>query len=686
MTTEILRNALYNIGETGKTKKDEYFEDKFIDTISCVIFDEVHYINDKDRGRVWEETIILLSPNIKLVMLSATIDKAADFANWIGSNKKMVVNLIPTTKRVIPLEHFIYTNNNLYKVLDRKNKFYDENFDKAKSVRTRIDKERKKSGNLYLINELVTYMKEKNLLQAIFFSFSRKNCERYAKKIKSSLLTPQEISEMEKLYHKYMAPYEKEYQHVPQFHSIKDLMFKGVSFHHSGLLPILKEIIEILFQEGYIKVLFATETFAVGVNMPARTIVFTEVEKYTNGGRRLLETAEYKQMAGRAGRRGLDTFGTVILLPLYDFPYKQELRGIMLGRVPSIQSRFFVDYSFILKIIQSNSNDMNNFVQSSLFQLDTDSMIRRDENEIKRIKDEISACNIDFGEEDMKFINEYSKFDKLEKEYQDMGMKLNKSQLKEKSRLMKKLSKDKGMKDKYNQYKKYTQLQYSLEEAEYYLESNKNYVNTESNRLKSILMELGYIHKFEKDSGELSQNDITIKGVIAGQINECNPIILTEMITDGIFDDLEASEICAILGIFIDDAKKDQRLSIGNVKCSSKVVDKLKKIDSIINKVVDMEKSFGVDNVNYGYWDLYYEYVDVAYSWASGENISKMLDMLDTYEGNFIRNMLKINNMAHDIACLTKIYGNIKILPEFEKIEDLIIRDIVTVSSLYLSS
>lgn len=684
MTTEILRNALYDIDETKR--KDDYFEDNFIESIGCVIFDEVHYINDVDRGRVWEETIILLNPKITLVMLSATIDKAEHFANWIGSNKKKIVNLIPTTKRVIPLEHYIFTSNKLYKVLDRNDKFIDSNFDLAKSEYLRIEKEKKKSNSIYVLDSLAIYLKENNLLQTIFFSFSRKNCERYAKQIKISLLTPQELSEMESIYYKYMHIYEKDYQHISQFHSIKQLMFKGISFHHSGLLPILKEIVEILFQRGLIKILFATETFAVGVNMPARTIVFTELEKFTNRGRRLLETAEYKQMAGRAGRRGLDTNGTVILLPLYNFPFKDELKGIMLGKVPHIQSRFFINYSFILKIIQSNSNDMNNFVNGSLFKLDSESIIKQDEIEIKQIQDSLKQIDIKFDEDTMKFIDEMTKIDKLEEDYAKSGISLNQKQQKQRQSTKDKLASNKKMMEKYKMYKKYTELTNQLDDKLYYLESTKNYVDNESNKLKNILMELGYLNKSDKTSSELSHNDVTLKGILGGQINECNPIILTEMIVRGIFDDLNAAEICAILAIFIDDSNSDERMSIKNIKCSQNVSNKLNEINQFIDDIIEIESEYSIDNVNYGFWDLFYDYVDITYKWATGSNIQDILTEMDTYEGNFIRNMLKINNLAHDIACLTKINGNIKILPEFEKIQDLIIRDIVTANSLYLKN
>jgi superfamily II RNA helicase len=665
MTTEILRNALYD--------KDSVLKDEFISNIGCVIFDEVHYINDRDRGKVWEETIIMLDPMITLVMLSATIDKAGDFANWIGTNKKKIVNLISTDKRVIPLEHFIYSDDKLYKILDKNNKFYDETFDIAKDVQSRVDKERKKPGKLYLINELVKFMKEQDLLQAIFFSFSRKNCEKYARMISVPLLTPEESIEVEHIFMKYMHEYDTEYRQIPQYQSIKDLMAKGIGFHHSGLLPILKEIVEILFQKGFIKVLFATETFAVGVNMPARSIIFSEIEKYTNGGRRLLESFEYKQMAGRAGRRGLDTYGTVILLPLFDFPFKEELKNVMLGKVPHISSKFYIDYSFILKIMQS-SMDINGFIDKSLFNKDNLSTIIDDEEILLKLVNELSDMNYIEDNSLTDFITEYSKFDKMEG---IIGIKLNQKQNKQKKKLISKLNNNPELQDKYNNYKKYTDLQYKINDTQYYIDQNKNYVNIECQKLQNVLIKHQYIND--------QDNNATMKGLISAKINECNPLILCEMVTGGIFDDLDAKEICAILAIFIDDGKSDDQKIIKNIYCSKTIQNKLYKLNDILADIILTEKENDVSCSEYGFWDIRYEYVDSIYRWASGISIRIIIEELNTYEGNFIRNVLKINNLVKEIINLTKLYGNLKIIPELEKIEDLIVRDIVTISSLYLS-
>lgn len=679
MTTEILRNALYNIGEKGKTKKDEYFEDDFIDSIGCVIFDEVHYINDVDRGHVWEETIILLNTNITLVMLSATIDKAEQFAKWIGKNKKKITNLVPTNFRVVPLEYYVYFDDNLYKIMDANENFISENFDYVVSERKKQRKQ-KKPNRIYLINESIKYLKNKNLLQAIYFSFSRKNCEKYAEMINVEIVSPKKSIEIEKVFNSYMHKYEKEYSHLYQYNLIKKLAIKGISFHHSGLLPILKEIVEILFQKGFIKILFATETFAVGVNMPTRTIVFTEMEKYTNGGKRLLKTSEYKQMSGRAGRRGLDKIGTVILLPLYDIPYRHEIRKIMLGNSLQIKSKFEINYSFILKILQSESSNFDDFIKNSLFQETIQNNLFSINDNVNKIKDKIDKYDVDYDTDTMNSINKYREFDKLEAEYKKCGIQLNAKQKKQKKKLMQRLNKNKSLKKKYNDYCSYLKLKDELDYETSCLEYHKNYVYDEAQKFINVLKYGNYLN---------DDNSMTIKGVIGAQINECNQIILTEMITNNIFDDLEPNEIFALLGIFISDGKDNScEKTIDDIKCSYNVVNKIEYINELIEKYIDIEIkndiSQDIGSKDKNYWNIYYDFVDMCYDWANGESLQDIFQNYDIYEGNFIRNILKAYNISKDLLSLSKIYGNIKIIPNLEKLDKLVVRDIVNVNSLYI--
>ena len=280
MTTEILRNKLY--------KDITYFDD-----VDIVVFDEVHYIKDIDRGHVWEEAIIMMPEHITIVMLSATISNPREFADWVQNVKGCKTNLVSTLYRPVPLRFYLFADEQLYPLITPEKKINTNNYNTVKKFYTKYYKD--KYSPKALFNELSSYLHIEMSLPAILFCFSRKNCEIYSKYITLTLNTHEERSEIEHIFNKHVTKnMSASDRNLPQTLLIKSNLMKGIGIHHSGLLPLLKEIIEILFSKGLIKILFATETFAVGVNMPAKTVIFTELEKYDSyHGRRNLFTDEF---------------------------------------------------------------------------------------------------------------------------------------------------------------------------------------------------------------------------------------------------------------------------------------------------------------------------------------------------------------------------------------------------------
>ena len=390
MTTEILRNTLLQktIDNQVDTKSvPMQFEMDFQNELAAVVFDEIHYINDLDRGKVWEETIMFLPSHIQLIMLSATIDKSEIFAQWIEDVKtneehQKKVYLAPTNHRVVPLNHYFYTtipqgimknikdkefikyiNEFLHKPIPVKNstsQFHKDNYDK---VRKLLDYCRKNTCHIkpsYVLNEVTKYLNENGMLPAICFVFSRKLVEKYAQTINISLFSDDEANipsiirrECEQILRK--LPNFKEYLNMPEFEMITRLLEKGVAIHHSGIMPIFREMIELLFAKGYVKLLFATETFAVGINMPTKTVLFTGFDKFNGSSMRMLYPHEYTQMAGRAGRRGLDTIGHVIHLNnMFKLPYSHDYEQMVTGNPQTLQSKFSISYNLVLNFLQFN--------------------------------------------------------------------------------------------------------------------------------------------------------------------------------------------------------------------------------------------------------------------------------------------------------------------------------------------
>ena len=306
MTTEILRNMLYRGSEVMRE-------------VGWVIFDEIHYMRDKDRGVVWEETIILLPDNVHYVFLSATIPNARQFAEWVSLLHKQPVHVVYTDQRPVPLQHYIFPGggDGLYLVVNENGEFLEDNFQKAMSIlsETPEGKSKKHFKGNDSVSQILESIMEKRLEPVIVFSFSRRDCEAYALQLsKMDFNTSEEKRLVQDVFQNAIAVLNSEDKKLPQIENVLPLLKRGVGIHHSGLLPILKEIIEILFGEGLLKVLFATETFSLGLNMPARTVVFARARKFDGENFRWLNSGEYIQMSGRAGRRGLDDRGIVMLM------------------------------------------------------------------------------------------------------------------------------------------------------------------------------------------------------------------------------------------------------------------------------------------------------------------------------------------------------------------------------------
>lgn len=360
MTTEILRSMLYRGSEIMRE-------------VAWVVFDEIHYLRDKTRGVVWEETIILLPDKVHYVFLSATIPNAMQFAEWITKTHGQPCHVVYTDFRPTPLQHYFFPAgaDGIHLVVDEKGAFREDNFNKA--MATIAEKQgddpadamakRKGKGKDKRLNKggtkgpsdiykIVKMIMMKNYNPVIVFSFSKNMCESYA--LQMSNLTFNEESEkamVEKVFNSALDMLSKEDKSLPQIQNILPLLKRGIGIHHSGLLPILKETIEILFQEGLLKVLFATETFSIGLNMPAKTVVFTSVRKFDGISQRWVSPSEFVQMSGRAGRRGLDDRGIVIMM----IDEKMEpaiAKDIVRGEQDQLNSAFYLGYNMILNLMR----------------------------------------------------------------------------------------------------------------------------------------------------------------------------------------------------------------------------------------------------------------------------------------------------------------------------------------------
>ncbi|KAL0458826.1 UNVERIFIED_CONTAM: DExH-box ATP-dependent RNA helicase DExH11 [Sesamum latifolium] len=397
MTTEILRSMLYRGAD-------------IIRDIEWVIFDEVHYVNDVERGVVWEEVIIMLPRHINFVLLSATVPNTIEFADWIGRTKQKQIRLTGTTKRPVPLEHCLFYSGELYKICENE-KIIPQGLKAAKDAHKKKNsvtvtgtgshsgstaanerarnqrrensfhaKQNKHSGFQNMVDSsgairgtqtsggnnwgsrraeasiwlsLINKLSKRSLLPVVIFCFSKNRCDKSADNLTGTdLTTSSEKSEIRVFCDKAFSRLKGSDRNLPQVVRVQGLLRRGIGVHHAGLLPIVKEVVEMLFCRGVVKILFSTETFAMGVNAPARTVVFDSLRKFDGKEFRGLLPGEYTQMAGRAGRRGLDKIGTVVVLCRDEIPEEKDLKHVIVGSATRLESQFRLTYIMILHLLR----------------------------------------------------------------------------------------------------------------------------------------------------------------------------------------------------------------------------------------------------------------------------------------------------------------------------------------------
>ncbi|KAG7578897.1 ATP-dependent RNA helicase Ski2 C-terminal [Arabidopsis thaliana x Arabidopsis arenosa] len=400
MTTEILRAMLYRGSEVLKE-------------VAWVIFDEIHYMKDRERGVVWEESIIFLPPAIKMVFLSATMSNATEFAEWICYLHKQPCHVVYTDFRPTPLQHYAFPmgGSGLYLVVDDNEQFREDNFvkmqdtfPKPKSVDGKKSANGKSGGRGAKggggpgdsdVYKIVKMIMDRKFEPVIIFSFSRRECEQHALSMsKLDFNTDEEKEVVEQVFNNAMQCLNEEDRSLPAIELMLPLLQRGIAVHHSGLLPVIKELVELLFQEGLVKALFATETFAMGLNMPAKTVVFTAVKKWDGDSHRYIGSGEYIQMSGRAGRRGKDERGICIIM-IDEQMEMNTLRDMMLGKPAPLLSTFRLSYYTILNLLSRAEGQFTaeHVIRHSFHQFQHEKALPDIGNKVSKLEEEAAILN-----------------------------------------------------------------------------------------------------------------------------------------------------------------------------------------------------------------------------------------------------------------------------------------------------
>lgn len=701
MTTEILRNALYKKGTStaglGLSASVNF------DNVGAVVFDEVHYINNRERGKVWEESLILLPPTINLIMLSATLAAPEAFAGWIGDLKQKPCVLISTQYRVVPLTHNVldFAEEKLVCIMDEKEKYNDQAYkawiragDGAVAAADKFKqtvKDARAAGHegavsgkatvqsfLYKMNQTINILDSKKLLPALFFVFSRKDCEKYADKVEATLIDSSDTAAVKHIIDFHLHRYPS-VTATAQYHHLCNLLKRGIAYHHSGLLPLLKEIVEILFTKGHIKVLFCTETFAVGINMPTKTAVFLDFHKYDTGAgdMRCLYTAEYLQMAGRAGRRGIDEKGVVIYLPHRRTAFPEEVRGMMKGSTQAIESRMDFHYDFLLKTIQSGDLQWVNILKDSYWykqRMETKAEIQK---ELLRLEGEYATLRSSISDADYADLVTRQELEEKHKTAINAAKK-------ETQRLLDSWkNKHMGPRwvDGWVAMPALRRLTGLIEKKKVDLDKCDKFESFVEPRLE-FLRDGGYL-KDDCDIKALTPKDLTLRGILATEINEAHSLVTAEIYTSGLLRAASAETVLAVLSVFINEKiDTDGQLRICDLRISKEVAGLLGSVDVIAAKLCGLERQFNIPVDTY--WTLCLNWVEPISRWLQGECSATLCADYGMYEGNLMRTILRLANIADEWISLATFCEHTDMVERMTMAKAGLLREIAITDSLYL--
>lgn len=713
MTTEILLNKLYQLKSNQPTPASALSFDMNIETeLGCVVFDEIHMINDESRGHVWENSIIMLPKHVQMIGLSATLDNPERFSRWLetrgenNSDSGKIVYLATKKERAVPLTHysFITVTNGIFKAIKDKavheeiksiiNKpfviqsangiFNEPHYNKMHKMLELFESKDIRVKRHHAINQLAKHLFENNMLPALCYVFSRKQLEICAKEMNTEILEDDSKvryivqKECEQIIRK--LPNFEEYLHLPEYVNLVNLLAKGVAIHHSGMMPILREIVEILFAKGYIKMLFCTETVAIGLNLPVKTTIFTDINKHDGTQFRTLYGHEYTQAAGRAGRLGLDTVGHVIHLNnifrnVDSVNYKQMLKG----SPQTLTSKFKISYNLLLNLIDIGNTNISQFARKSMIKEDIDNEIKMSNVAIDSLHEEINKLSnvLEYTKTPKDIITQYLEL--LEKQPFSVNKKRkeierNISKLKQE---FKSIESDSNLLEKYKQkYDEFQSIGKEISVLEEYTESKTNIV-------LELLCDESFIIKNESDY------NLTIKGNIATHLREIHSLVFANLVEYKSFDSLNAKQLVSLFSCFTNITVSDELKAI---------VPKTE--DTILLKIINETKR------NYNYYEdketercistgldynMHYDLINHIITWCECECIEDCKFFLQQIEdekgiflGEFVKAILKINNISSELEKVAELSGNIPLLSKLREIPNITLKYVVTNQSLYV--
>ena len=729
MTTEIYLNTLNKLTYLKKEKSEKEKEissklslDFSIDIeteLGIVIHDEVHYINDRDRGHIWEKSIMNQPKHIPYIGLSATIASPEKLCKWSENPNKAnrnEISLCQSTFRNVPIYHcsFITLPDSNYKNIKNKEidmlkencdklitlkqqdqHFQEENYNKLKKTLKYIYEKKIIIKDSFIFNKIVQYLKNNNLLPGLIFVFSRKQCHTWAKMIQQTLF--EENSKIPTIIEKEAKQILitklsnwKEYINLPEYRNIIKLLEKGIAVHHSGVTPVFREMIEILYRKQYIKLLIATETFAIGVNVAIKCVVYTGLKKFDGKGFRYLQSHEYAQGAGRAGRRGKDTKGVVIHLSnIHDrrdgFPDAMTYRKMLSGKPQNLKSKFCIDFKLIISMLSTGNTNFKQYINSSMLSNEISNQIDRLELESNDLVAtlEKKRNNIQYMKNPINIIKEYHS------DKQNLVMVSKKKRKALERKINNTESSYKNIKKDYNTYMEFLDFQKFIKQNEKIMNNTKNYVSDELSLHIEILKNENFVE------GEIIDNNYnniksTNKGLIASNIHEIHPLACADILNNKDLDNLSVDELISVISIFtpIKLNDEDSYKDIKYTTCNQNIKNAIKNWKNKLDYYYDIETKYQTNFTDS--YNIHYNMCEFMYNWCQAENetdcriIYNEAKKYNIYIGEFVKAILKIVNICSELEKACIVQENIKLLHTLSQVRGKVLKNIATNQTLYV--
>ena len=623
MTTEVFRNMLY--GTTFGTLQDN------LKDVGYVVLDEVHYMNDESRGTVWEESIIYCPVNIQIIALSATVQNSRQLTDWINTVHSETKHVY-TDFRPVPLRFYYYDSSKPHTVLPLTTPNGGLNNKIKPESKYKYFNAKNQPKNPML--DIVQVLNERDMLPAIYFTFSRRKCDENALACaKAELLNEAEQKEIENAVDEYLAENLYLYGN-PQL----DLIKKGVAPHHAGMLPGLKNLVERLFQKGLIKVVFATETLAAGINMPARTTIISSISKRTDEGHRLLTANEFLQMSGRAGRRGMDEIGYVVIIGT-PFQTPEEVYNLAMSGSNPLESKFEPCYSMVLNLLQRfNLEEAKELILKTFGYFSSTDRLLPFINELKRYQENIDGmknfrCDYNLNADDMK---EFIKYKNLYVEYRTIFKTLKRQNKNGKNQreVQEFARKTKEILRKFesfgcNNCRVYKKHKKELELVQRF-EKKVNQLKKEISFQKDVYWQKFLAHKKILElTGNLKDDYPTEFGKITMGLRCENELYVSEIIRSNLLNNLSPSELAGVICAITSEEMRNKEGLV--VHPPSSVVRKtLSKIKDIKRRIFLLERDYKLENI----MNLHSHFSGIIEKWVI-ENQNPENDSIKTWNEIF---------------------------------------------------